>query len=298
MEARDFERVYYAQNREDLILEAFFSGKNIGFYVDVGAYHPSHDSVTKRFYDRGWVGINVEPQPDMFALFEKERPKDTNLNLGVSDKAGKLQLRSYKNKGRSTFAQELKDEYEKTSEHDTEDYIDISVKVTTLKQIFTDQNVGELDFLKVDVEGFEFKVLDGNDWDRYRPKVICIEGDHILQDWHKLLQTHDYKKAFFDGLNEYYIDSRRADTGIVRYIDHILIELGGGLYAEDYYRIKSLQELNKKYADSAERYEIHIKGLNAEIKRLQNVVTFGLTRPTRYVKRLLKISQRDKHGKK
>ena len=38
-----------------------FGGKRSGFYVDVGAGHPTEDSVTRHFYDLGWRGINVEP---------------------------------------------------------------------------------------------------------------------------------------------------------------------------------------------------------------------------------------------
>ena len=41
-----------------------------GFYVDIGAFHPTEDSVTKLFYDRGWRGINVDPVPEVVASFE------------------------------------------------------------------------------------------------------------------------------------------------------------------------------------------------------------------------------------
>jgi hypothetical protein len=58
--------VSYAQNREDILLRAFFDPKEVGFYVDVGAYDPDDDSVTRLFYDRGWRGINIEPQPNRF----------------------------------------------------------------------------------------------------------------------------------------------------------------------------------------------------------------------------------------
>ena len=35
---------------------------------------------------------------------------------------------------------------------------------------------GEIDLLKIDVEGAEADVLAGNDWRRYRPKVIVAEA--------------------------------------------------------------------------------------------------------------------------
>ena len=44
----------FSQRGEDLILDGMFEGKRNGFYVDIGANHPSFLSNTRRFYDRGW----------------------------------------------------------------------------------------------------------------------------------------------------------------------------------------------------------------------------------------------------
>ncbi len=68
--------ISYAQNREDIIIDAFFKGKSSGFYVDVGANHPVVDSVTKLFYQKGWNGINIEPNPRMASLLIADRPRD------------------------------------------------------------------------------------------------------------------------------------------------------------------------------------------------------------------------------
>jgi hypothetical protein len=38
----------------------------------------------------GCSGINIEPNPKLFKEFEILRPRDINLNLGVSDAAGEL----------------------------------------------------------------------------------------------------------------------------------------------------------------------------------------------------------------
>lgn len=69
----------YAQNFEDVMLHRAFRNVERGFYVDVGAFDPTHDSVTKAFYDRGWNGINIEPIPEYHARFTAERPRDINL---------------------------------------------------------------------------------------------------------------------------------------------------------------------------------------------------------------------------
>lgn len=206
--------VSYAQNREDVILAAFFNEGEKGFYVDVGANHPSNDSVTKYFYDRGWKGINIEPNKNQYRLLESERPDDVNLKIGISNKPGELKLRVYdKGDGLSTFSVEMKSDYEAHETYFTDKFHEDLVEVKTLTQVFQENNVENISFMKVDVEGYEFEVLEGNNWLEYRPEVLCIESNHIMHDWHPLLKKHGYEKVFYDGLNEYFVakeSSKRA----------------------------------------------------------------------------------------
>jgi len=199
--------IFYAQNREDIILKAFFDDTEKGFYVDVGAHHPIYDSVTKLFYENGWHGINIEPQQKMFTQLVKDRKRDINLQIGVSDKPGELTLRSYESSGLSTFSEEQKQEYEKNPYSGTDEFTEHTVMVETLATIFKKHNVKKIQFLKVDVEGYEEQVLVGNDWGNFRPEVLCIEANHIKKDWRPLLNKQGYIFAFFDGLNEYYVDN-------------------------------------------------------------------------------------------
>ena len=99
--------VSYAQNREDIILSAFFPDLNDGFYVDVGANHPISDSVTKLFYDKGWRGINIEPIKSLHKKLEKDRPEDINLAVGVSSKNGTAKFSEFDIDGLSTFSDEM-----------------------------------------------------------------------------------------------------------------------------------------------------------------------------------------------
>lgn len=209
---KDWFKVYYSQNMEDLIIKSFFPDKRNGFYIDIGAHDPDHFSVTKLFYEEGWSGINVEPQPGLFKLLSKKRPKDINLEAAVSNKRGTLTLRQYpQGSGLSTLSDRMKKSYSSTSRLRavTSKYKDIKVNVLTLQDIFKEHVKGrEVDFLKIDVEGHEMSVIEGNNWGKNRPKVICVESNHIEEDWPKLLIDNDYEEALFDGLNKYYIDKR------------------------------------------------------------------------------------------
>jgi FkbM family methyltransferase len=180
--------VYYSQNREDLILQSFFPDESDGFYVDVGAFDPDLDSVTKLFYLNSWHGINIEPQPEKYALFEKKRKRDINLNVGISDKTSELTLRVYKSGGLSTFSESMKTSYEVSPDNDTKEYQEVTVPVLPLRKVFSKEGVKKISFLKVDVEGLEYEVLKSNDWQKYRPEVLCIEANHIENDWRPMLR--------------------------------------------------------------------------------------------------------------
>ena len=66
----------YSQNLEDYHLSLAFTGQTTGTYVDIGAGHPIADNVSFWFYERGWQGVVVEPQPELSALYERLRPRD------------------------------------------------------------------------------------------------------------------------------------------------------------------------------------------------------------------------------
>lgn len=204
--------VSYAQNREDVLLAAFFPDDYKGFYVDIGAHHPVYDSVTKYFYERGWRGVNIEPNPRLFELLSGDRPEDLNLNIGIGSKPGKLKLRVYDNgDGLSTFSSEMKLHYEEIENGLVKTYHDHEVDISPLSTTLLKNGVKKIDFLKVDVEGFEYEALSGNDWKQFRPKVICIEANHIIKDWRPLLKKEKYEEVFFDGLNAYFVAVEATD---------------------------------------------------------------------------------------
>lgn len=205
-------KISFAQNYEDLILSGLLRDVEQGFYVDVGANHPELDSVTKIFYDRGWSGINVEPNDLLFAKLCADRARDINLKIGVASQPGTLKFRAYQSlDGLSTFSPQAMENMGIT--WPDAKYIDKPVEVTSLTEIFSEHRpTGEMHFLKIDVEGLELEVLLGNAWNRFRPWVLCIEEPHDTYDAvakreaiSTCLRIWDYSKVFFDGINNYFI---------------------------------------------------------------------------------------------
>jgi FkbM family methyltransferase len=189
----------YAQYNEDIILVTLLYEVKKGFYVDVGANQEEYHSVTKLFYERGWNGINIEPIPRLIKDFNKKRARDINLNIAVSDKKGQLMFREYpEHDGLSTFSKPL-------PENANLLHKDYEVVVDSLSNILDDNKVKKIDFLKIDVEGFEYEVLRSNNWAKYRPTVICVEANKRKSNWAKYITEQNYTWFIFDGLNEYYV---------------------------------------------------------------------------------------------
>ncbi|CAN5127183.1 hypothetical protein BH09PAT1_BH09PAT1_6150 [soil metagenome] len=205
-------RKSYSQKGEDLIIDKLLNYRKKGFYVDVGANDPDRFSNTKRFYLKGWKGINIEPVKKNYANFLVKRKRDINLNIGVGDRSSSLTFYEFLPDALSTFSKSTADNYKKQGY----DFIGSSIiKVETLAEILH-KHLAEksIDLLSVDVEGFDLKVLQGNNWDIFRPKVICVEsvvhditGSNKLErkDIHKFLVDKGYEKRFDNNLNSIYM---------------------------------------------------------------------------------------------
>lgn len=167
--------IFYSCFGEDAVINNILNGKKNGFWVDVGAFHPEKYSNTKFFSERGWTGINVEPNIENFKLFKQRRPADINLNLGVFTQESKLDYYSFIDGLYNTFDEKLKDDLVKKG---VQQIGTNSIRVTTLANIIKENCPDrQIDFLNVDVENLDLEVLQSNDWDKYTPSVICVE-DH------------------------------------------------------------------------------------------------------------------------
>ncbi len=170
-----YSRKAYSQEGEDLILERLFEYKDNGFYVDIGAHHPFRFSNTYIFYRKGWRGINVDAMPGSMQSFNRYRPKDINLEIGVGAQPQELTYYAFNEPALNTFDRDLA-----YSRHGKRNYYitnEIRVPVYPLSEVLDAHlpDGQEIDFLSIDVEGLDFQVLEGNNWGKYRPKVILLE---------------------------------------------------------------------------------------------------------------------------
>ena len=206
--------VSYAQNFEDVMLWRALKNVENGFYVDVGAWSPDLDSVTRLFYERSWRGINIEPNPDFYKQYLTSRKGDVNLNIALSNEEGRTVIYFVDNPGLSSLDKEIAESHKDIGFDSKPSEVIVSTLQATLTEHAKDLDIH---FLKVDVEGFEKQVLLGNDWTQFRPWVLLIEAtkpmsqDENYEEWESIVIDAGYVFAYADGLNRFYVATEHQE---------------------------------------------------------------------------------------
>jgi len=186
------------------------------FFVDVGAHNGVSISNSYAFIKKGWKAISIEPNPHVFKDLKKNLKgyKVKFVKKAVSDTVGKTKFyfdktgflasrkkgsKSNKLKGmRSTIQPKLFDEM-------SDNYI--IVEVDTLTNILDKHKAPKnISILSVDTEGLDYEVINGLDFNKYKPKVILTE-DYVgtKNKKYKLLRSKGYKHINQDGINSVWI---------------------------------------------------------------------------------------------
>ena len=162
----------YAMDNEDSVVLEYFKDKRNGFYVDVGCYHPIHRNNTYLLHKKNWNGINIDTSQLSIDLFNYMRPKDLNYNCAVSNKNEIIKL--FYQKELSQLSTIEKDQAKKVFQGNIREK---NIQAFTLDEILSRDKYknNKIDFLDVDVEGADLKVLEGLSFNKFQPELVCVE---------------------------------------------------------------------------------------------------------------------------
>ncbi len=206
----------YSQYNEEELITNFFNSKENGYVVDIGAVDGIVNSNSRYLISNlKWSGLLVEPNPTSFNLLQSLYSDNNNIkleNLAIFDKEiDSIEFHIYGDNLQDSQGSTLSDIFKERATIQTGDKYrkTIFVKTKTLKNVFSDNNVpNKFDFLSVDCEGVDYHVLSSNDWNMFRPTLVCIEPSLNVQQIDSLLKSNDYVFHGSTNGNIFYKDNR------------------------------------------------------------------------------------------
>lgn len=164
----------WSQCGEDRILAHLLGylirGRSIE-YVDIGASHPFHFSNTALLYKRGAKGVLVEPNPTLASVLRARRPRDLILQCGVG--AAETEFADYYMYDAHTLNTFSAEEASRYREMGLDPMRVARVELRNVNEILG--LIQRVDLLNMDIEGMDYEVLQGIDWESFRPTAVCLE---------------------------------------------------------------------------------------------------------------------------
>jgi FkbM family methyltransferase len=273
--------ISFAQNGEDVVLWRALGHIESGTYLDIGANDPDLFSVTRAFYDRGWSGLCIEPEPTLVEKFKAERPRDTLLQGIISDSESEsVTFYAIAGTGLSTMRDDVADEHRASGRT----VVETSVASWTLVEAVKLAGLAgrDIHFAVIDTEGAELSVLRSAGFTEVRPWVLVIEATaplstrQVHQEWESVVLAAGYRFCLFDGLSRFYVDERNHPELIES------LSYPAGVF-DDFATVGSLEL--ERLANQA----------RAEVEELRHTFSWRITAPLRAVRRATSSMTRRRH---
>jgi hypothetical protein len=144
------------------------------------------------------------------------RPRDTNLEIGISRNRGELTYYMIgEDSAMNSFSRSFLEQIKMLGEVKQEIQVPVEPLADVLSRHLPEQQV--IDFMNVDVEGHGLEVIESNNWERFRPHFLVIEDEEVDLEQStviKVMREHDYDVCaqnvmILGKINDYFlIDSR------------------------------------------------------------------------------------------
>lgn len=205
---------YYSQLGQDRYLNGnYFKNKVNGVFVDVGAHDGKTYSNSKFFEDLGWSGLCIEPIPSIFNQL-KENRKCICENYAVSDVEGEDEFLLVH--GYAEMLSGLAKEYDPMHLDRIKGEINhyggskeiIKINTLKLQTLLDKHNINSVDFLSVDTEGNELKVLKSIDFTKTKIFSVSIENNYKDKSINEFLSNVGFEYVTNLDVDEIYINKK------------------------------------------------------------------------------------------
>ena len=166
----------YSLSNIDVVIDYIFKDVKKGIYIDIGCNHPIKHNNTYLLYERGWNGINIDLDKTSIDEFKKLRPKDINIQIGVSNYAGNKKVFYYhKRSPLNTLSKKLK---EFRTKKPTKTF---NLQVDTLNNIIKKSKFKnkQINLMSIDIENHEYEALQNFNFKKYKIDLIVTEFTNL-----------------------------------------------------------------------------------------------------------------------
>ena len=167
-----FEKSFSQFGQDSYIFNKLFKNKNHGTFVDVGGNDPVNGNNTYLFEMNGWNGIAVEPQ-DKLRFLWKDLRKTKCLDSVIGPEEKQI---VFVEGGDSENGLSGVKNFNKVSNKNPGKLETVKMQ-KRLDQILIENNLQNLDYLSIDVEGYEMEVLKSIDFNKINIELICLENN-------------------------------------------------------------------------------------------------------------------------
>ena len=206
----------YSQGGEDVIVNCCFDLLGIKdiTYLDIGAYDPIVINNTYFFYLKGARGVLVEPNVAMCEKLRAVRPEDKTLTAGIGVTAVReADYYIMSEPSWNTFSREEAEHMEKSTNGKITIQKVIKMPLLNINDVMAEHFQKAPTFVSIDAEGLHFDILKAIDYQRFRPKVICIETmvsgtNKTIPEIPKFMAEKDYVARGGSLVNTIFVDSK------------------------------------------------------------------------------------------
>ena len=185
-------KIFYSNWGIDMMADDIFKKKDKGIYIDVGCHQPILNNNTYRLYKRGWTGINIDLDFNTIDMFDFFRKRDLNIVAAISNKIEERNLYFFHNRSAINTLSEVQGFKAKEIR---------KIKTNTLNNIIENSKFKneKIDYISIDVEGYELNVLKGFNFKKYKPKLVVLEfidtsiKEFYEQKFEKVLSSEIHK---------------------------------------------------------------------------------------------------------
>ena len=198
-----------SQLNQDMKVLKHFNFKKNGFFIEAGANdgvkHSNKYYLEKKY---NWKGICIEPIPDLFNKLKKNRNSINIQEVLYDINNKKIDISLAELDGFSGIKNDM--------EHKPKIIKSFTFKTKTLTKVLDENNApSNIDYLSLDTEGSELKILNGLDFDKYKFNYINVEHNNKeprRKEMKKLLLSKGYKYLGENKWDDIYIYNNNIIT--------------------------------------------------------------------------------------